>query len=187
MGFLMNKDFDRFKKRVWRDVFIKCGVAGLAAGFFAVAVVLLALKLCNVNLFWVFYMLIGLGGSAAVFCAAFLLLRTDDKKIAKRLDAELMLAERAQTALFYADESSEMLEAQRKDASAALSEIPTRKLPFKHLAVTVALICVFVLSVCALPIITSTVRAEENRQLLRSRFVRSLIGSGRLWTISSRT
>lgn len=157
----MNKDFKRFKKRVWRDVFIKCGVAGLAAGFFAAAVVLLALRLSQINLLWVFYVLIAVGGCAVGFGVSFLLLRTDDRKIAKRLDAELGLKERTQTALYYLGESGDMIEQQRKDMSAALSFIPTKMLPFNNLAVTIALACVFAFSAGALPIIMSTVRADD--------------------------
>ncbi|MDE7463783.1 MAG: hypothetical protein K2M48_02040 [Clostridiales bacterium] len=157
----MNEDFKRFKKRVWRDVFIKCGVAGLASGFFAAAVVLLALKLSDIDLLWVFYLLIGLGGCAVGFGVAFLLLRTDDKKIAKRLDAELGLSERTQTALCYEGASGEMFDAQRNDAGVKLAEIPTKKLPFKNLSATIVNLCVLAVSVCALPIITSTVHAED--------------------------
>ena len=159
----MNEDFNRFKKRVWRDVFIKCGVAGLAAGFFAVAVVLLALRLSEIHLFWAIYVLIAVGGCALGFGVAFLLLRTDDSKIAKRLDAELGLKERAQTAFYYQNESGDMIEAMCKDAGVVLASIPTKMLPFKNLAVTIALSCVLAGSAGGLPLIMAMTPSAEDR------------------------
>ena len=94
----MDENFKKFKRRVWLEILIKCIVCGLAAAFIAVNAVLVPCKLFGIKLLWLFYILIALGGFAVGGGIAFVILRTNDKKIAKRLDSELKLEERVQTA-----------------------------------------------------------------------------------------
>lgn len=133
----MDGNFKKFKKKVWFDILIECLCYGLAAALIAVDAVLLPLKLFGINLFWLFYVLIALGGFALGGGIAFLFLRTNDEKIAKRLDSELKLAERVQTSYGYRGQKGEMYELQRSDASAALGAISVSALAFKHIAATV--------------------------------------------------
>ena len=147
----MNKSFDKYKKRIWLSIIVKCVLAALSCAFLAVNVVLLPCLLCGVHLLWVWYLLIALAGFAVGGGVAFLLFRTDDGKIAKRLDAELNLAERVQTAYVYRDGNEPMQDLQRADAEVALST--ANKLSFGNLAVTIVLAVVLAIGVCALPVI----------------------------------
>lgn len=130
---------------------MKCVLAGAAACVVAVNAVLLPCLLNGVHMLWVWYLLIALGGFCLGGGIAFLFFRTDDKKIAARLDSELHLNERVQTALTYKDEEGKMLDLQRADTASALSGVT--KLSFRNLALTIALAAVFALGVCALPIV----------------------------------
>lgn len=149
----MNESFNRFKRRVWRNVLIKCALASCATAFLAVDAVLLPCLLCSVHLLWVWYVLIALGGLTAGFGIAFLCLRTDDNKIAQLLDSEFALSERVQTAYVYRDAQGDMLQMQRQDADAALCKASVQKLRFGNIALAVILTALLVLSVAALPII----------------------------------
>ena len=75
----MNEQFRKFKKRIWRDIAIKCALSAAAAAVLAVDVVLLPCLLCGVKLFWAWYLLVALGGFCAGGGIAFLFLRTNDK------------------------------------------------------------------------------------------------------------
>lgn len=150
----MDKNFKKFKKRIWFDILIQSICFGLAAGLLAVNAVLLPCKLFGVNLLWIFYVLIALGGCAIGGGITFLVLRTDDRKIAKRLDAELNLGERVQTAFVYSGQKSAMLDLQRVNMSAELGKLPVKALPFKNIAATVLSAAMAVTGVGVAPILS---------------------------------
>lgn len=149
----MDENFNKFKKIVWRNIFIKCLCWGFAAGLLAVNAVLLPCKLFGVRLLWVLYILIGLGGFVLGGGIAFLCLRTDDTGIARMLDKELQLDERVQTALYYSGQESEMLDLQRMNMGAELGKATYKGVPFQN---TVSLILCAVIAVggiAAIPIV----------------------------------
>lgn len=156
----MNEQFLKFKKRIWRDIAIKCALSAAAASVVAVNAVLLPCLLNGVHLMWAWYLLIALGGLCLGGAVAFLIFRTDDKQIAIRLDTELRLNERVQTALLYQKEEGDMLDLQRADACAVLSG--HKKLAFCNLAVTIVLSAVFLAGVCALPIVAVYADTKDN-------------------------
>lgn len=153
----MKENFEKFKKKVWTDILIKCAVSSLSAAFIAVNAVLLPCKLYGINLLWIYYVLIALGGLLLGGGIAFLILRTDDKKIAKRLDAELNLSERVQTALVFGGQKSDMLELQLENTNEALKPIPARALPFKSIAATALCGIILVCGMVAVPVISYAV------------------------------
>ncbi|MDE5722066.1 MAG: hypothetical protein K2I30_04940 [Clostridia bacterium] len=155
----MEENFLKFKKKVWLHILIKCIAAGLAAGLVAVNAVLLPCRLYAINLFWLYYVLIALGGFAIGGGVAFLFLRTDDKKIAKRLDSELHLSERVQTALEYGGQGGAMFEIQRADASSALGAKPKNALRFKNAVATALCAAVFLTGTVSIPVVATTVPA----------------------------
>ena len=77
--------------------------------------------------------------------------RTNDKKIAVRLDGEFRLNERIQTALLYQNKEGEIIDLQREDTVAALKS--TKKLAFCNLALTIVLAALLLVGVCALPVV----------------------------------
>ncbi len=149
----MNEQFRKFKKKVRREIALKCALSAATAAVLAVNAVLLPCLLCKVNLHWAWYLLIAFGAFVLGGGAAFLLLRADDKKIARRLDGELRLSERVQTALYYEGAEGDLPALQRKDTEAALAGLSVKKLPFRNLALTVLLAVVLALGVIAVPVI----------------------------------
>lgn len=157
----MNESFDKFKKRIWLSVIVKCVLAALCCAFAVVNAVLLPCLLCGEHLLWIYYVLIALAGATVGGGVAFLCFRTDDGKIAKRLDSELKLAERVQTAYVYRDSDGAMSDLQRADAETSLSNF-ANKLSFGNLAVTIVLAVALALGVCAAPIITVYADASKS-------------------------
>lgn len=155
----MQKDFEKFKKRVWLHILIKCAVAAVLTGFTLVSAVLLPCRLFGVKIFWLWYVLIALGGMALGGGIAFFVLKTTDKKIAGLIDGELNLAERVVTAYDYSSYRGEMYSAQREDAAAALASLPAKSLPFKNLVATAICGVLAVAMVVAVPVIGFTVPA----------------------------
>ena len=157
----MEENFLKFKKKVWLHILIKCISVGLAAGFLAVNAVLLPCRLYGIKLFWLYYVLIALGGIAVGGGITFLILRTDDKKIAQRLDSDFNLSERVQTSLAYSGQSGEMLEAQRADTSAVLAATLAAKsassLAFKNILATVLCGCISIVGIVSVPVVATTV------------------------------
>lgn len=147
----MNEQFQKLKKRIRVETAVKCALSAAAAAVLAVNIVLLPCLLNGVHLLWAWYLLIALGAAALGGAVAFAFFRTDDKKVAARIDGELNLNERVQTALTYQGEEGKMLDLQRADTASALAGV--QKLSFRNLALTVILAAVFVLGVCTLPIV----------------------------------
>lgn len=153
----MDKNFKAFKKEVWIEILIKCLSIGLAVAFLAVDAVLLPCILYGIDLFVLFYILIALGGFVLGGGIAFLIFRTNDKKIAMRLDKELNLQERVQTAYTFSGQSSDILDLQRNDASRALGGVSLSSLKFANLAALIMSAVIAVTAIAALPVMVGTV------------------------------
>lgn len=149
----MGKDFEKFKKRVWTHILISCAVIAAMAGFLAVVAVLLPCRLFGIKIFWLLYVLIAFGGMALGGGIAFLFLRTDDKKIARRLDSELKLSERVVTAYDYSAYEGAMVEAQREDTANVLASARVNSLSFKNLILTAVCAVLALAFIVAVPVI----------------------------------
>lgn len=150
---MVNGHFSKFKKKVWFDIFAKCFLIALASALVLTSAVLLPCKLTENDILWVYYVLIALGGFAAGFGISFACFKTNDKKIAMRLDRELKLDESVQTALEFSHDSGDMPALQREKTAERLADIPARSLRFKGIAVYAVCAVICVLSIVAIPII----------------------------------
>lgn len=148
----MDANFKKFKKKVWFEILIKCLACGLAAAFLAVDAVFLPCRLFGVELFWLYYVLIGLGGFIIGGAVAFLIYRTNDKEIAKRLDRELGLHERTQTAYAFSGQQSDILDLQRENTSEVLGGVPVSSLKFANLTALILSGVIAIVGIAALPI-----------------------------------
>lgn len=149
----MDGNFKKFKKKVWLEILIKCLSCGLAAAGVAVVAVLLPCRLYGIQLFWLYYVLIALGGFIVGGGTAFLIFRTNDKKIAMRLDKELGLHERVQTAYVFSGQQSDILDLQRTDTSATLGGASAASLHFANLAALILAGVIALVSIPAIPVI----------------------------------
>ena len=160
----MDQNFKRFKKRIWLDIVIKCLNYGLAVAALAVDAVMLPCKLCGIELVWLYYILIGLGGFVLGGGISFLCLKTNDKDIARRLDIDLNLEERVATAYAFNGQKSDMLDLQMANTVETLGGISLKALPFKNIAATIMAGVIAVTGIVCIPFIAyfaTPVYAEE--------------------------
>ena len=129
----MGEIFQRFRARANLIRILRAVLTGLGAGALLSGVLNLLARLELLPLSSGLPFLIGGGVALAVGVTLFLLVRTDDRSLARMLDSELSLDERVETMHQYKDGDSALLRLQREDAEAALSAIPTCRLRFKRL------------------------------------------------------
>lgn len=122
----MSDSFEKLKKRFLINAVIVSVVCGVSAGVFCAFAVLLALKLSGIAINAGFYVLIGFGVAAACGGVLFLALRPTDKKVAKKLDNEYSLGERAQTMVEFGNSEGEIIALQRADATERLAALPKK-------------------------------------------------------------
>ena len=119
-----NDGFGRFKKKLRRNAWIKSLLFGVSCGLLAAAGIIIYQKMTTVSPQLLLYLPIGAGVALLTGLLAFLVLRPSIKKIARRLDNELMLGEKVQTMLEYQDSQEDMLILQREDANEKLMNQP---------------------------------------------------------------
>jgi len=129
----MGERFLKLKRKAFRIRLLKSILAGAAAflGCFGALSLLSRYGVLSVGqpLLWA-----SSGGALAiVWLAAFFLLRTSDKALAKRLDQRFGLQERVQTMLEYQNESDAIHELQRRDADAALERLEDKRVVGRRL------------------------------------------------------
>lgn len=169
----MNETFNRIKKKRLLYAIIESAICGLAAGLIVMGVVLLALKLSEINIGAGYYVLMFILPAGITGALMFLKLRPTDKSLAKSLDREYDLHEKVQTSFEYRDREGAVLQLQREDADHALNNLPKRKPKIKTLVIY-AIVCVLALSISitsiALP--TKAEDATENIEIKRYELVR---------------
>ncbi len=150
----MSENFKKLKTKSLYKALAVSALIGVSAGLVSVGIILLSLKLCAISLNAGYYVLIGFAAAAGCFGLTFLLLKPNDKKLAKKLDAEYGLRESVQTMVEYKGEEGGLIEMQRLAADKKLSSLPKSKPRLSkiwHLVlIPVAAVSVFITSV-ALP------------------------------------
>lgn len=123
----MTQNFEAIKKKYARQAWIAAAVLGVLCGVTVACALLLAFKLSAIELAWYFYLLIGLGVAALCVYPWFLLLRPDDKKLAKKLDSEFGLKQKVQTMVEFSGETGAMAVLQREQTDGALTEAAAKR------------------------------------------------------------
>ena len=91
---------------------------------------------------WYFSLLIGLGSAVLLGTVLAIILRPSDRRIARMIDREFSLGERAETMTVLRGESGDMIELQREDANRRLAELPVRSFRIKRIGAAVAVLLV---------------------------------------------
>jgi len=122
----MNRGFAKFKEKIRFNAIVKCLLSGFSAVAAALGGTMLGVRLCEAELPWYLYLVIGFGaallGAGVPFAVyARILLGIGDKRIAKRLDRDMDMGERAQTLVEFRGSEGEMIALQREDTEQRLS------------------------------------------------------------------
>ncbi len=129
----MNKNFYKFKKRLFGFRILKASLAGGAIGALASGAALILDKLEWIAFSPTVPIFIGAGAGVAAFLLFFLMLWKSDKRLARELDEEFKLSEKVQTAVAFRDDVGEMQSLQREDTENTLEDIKKSRLKAKNL------------------------------------------------------
>ena len=109
-------------KNKYKLMAIICAVAlGVFCGVIVACSLLLAFKLSEIELLWVYYLLIGIGAAACCAVPFYFLLRPSDKKLAQKLDKQYSLNQKVQTMVEFAHEEGAIITLQREQTNDALA------------------------------------------------------------------
>lgn len=116
----MGENFKRFKIKAKKTRIAKSVMAALASGLlvFGVLGLLFSFEVAELDAY--LRVLLSIGAACISFFTVWFANGTSDKAIARMLDRELLLKERAVTMLGFLDEDTSIYELQRMDADAAL-------------------------------------------------------------------
>ena len=124
------KDFERFKKKVIREHFIKSILVGLGVGLLAAALAVVVSFLTNPNAAAIVGSIAGVLFAGASGYYYWYKAKPTDKKIALRLDKKLGLREKCATMIEFRDKEDALVNKQREDTQVTLAEKPTRALKY---------------------------------------------------------
>lgn len=148
------KGFEKFKKRIQLELLIQSIISSLFISLVVISSLLLYVKIKDIEYSLLYLILIALGIFVILFCLLFIIRKPSKIKIAKRIDKELNLKEKVQTMVAYENESSFMIDLQRKSTYDTLNGINVKKLAMKFSIVSLVLLlisCVFCVSAIAYP------------------------------------
>ncbi len=129
----MGVNFIKFKKKAFKIRLFKSISLALALGIFTVGILMLLAKLELIESRNFLYSFIGAAAALLIGGVLFFVFGFSDIELARRLDAELSLAERVETMLEFSAEESAIHKLQREDANERLSSISTKFLKIKGL------------------------------------------------------
>ncbi|MGN0812286.1 MAG: hypothetical protein ACI4MQ_02100 [Candidatus Coproplasma sp.] len=146
---------DNFKV-VKNKYIIMAVVAAVALGVFCGVItacsLLLAFKLSEIELLWVYYVLIGAAVAACCAVPFYFLLRPNDRKLAAKLDKQYSLNQKVQTMVEFAGAEGAMVTLQREQTNEALAVAAKARPDFKGLikfvfipVMAVAIACVSII------------------------------------------
>lgn len=123
----MGAGFKKFKRKVLWNTIIRAVSYALSCGAVAVALTVAVLKLIGVEQNFIYHIISGAVATAVGGTISFGLLLRSNTRIAKSVDEELGLGEKAQTMLEFDGADGVIIELQRQDADARLKELSSRK------------------------------------------------------------
>lgn len=145
----MTDNFKVVKSKYNKLAVISAVALGVFCGVIVACALLLAFKLSQIELLWVYYVLIGVAVSACCALPFYFLLRPNDKKLAERLDKQYSLNQKVQTMVEFSGQEGAIISLQREQANDALAVAAKARPDFKGLlkfifipVIAVAIACV---------------------------------------------
>ncbi len=129
----MDGNFKKIKKKYIIGAVLNSLLCALAAGLATAGIILLSLKLGGVEAKILFYLPAGIGAAVLCGAVAFFAMRPTDKKVARRIDEEYALNERAQTALAFGGKDGAVVEIQRAEAGEKLAALSVSAVKFSKI------------------------------------------------------
>lgn len=139
----MSGNFGKIKKKYLLAAIIKGVAVGVSFCLAAVGALLLANKVADAGIHWAVFIPVALCAFAAAGAVTFVLLRPTDYALAKKLDVQYALGEKAQTMVVYRDSDDDMAVLQREDTHERLGAIAVNTAGLRHIwqYLLIAVIC----------------------------------------------
>ena len=159
--------FRKFFAKFHKHALIKSAGFGVSVAVLAVSTTWLVCKRLGVAISPVWYIAAGVALAAAAFASLYFILRPNQKRVAKALDGQLGLGEKAQTMVEFQNADGDMIALQREDTerrlqNTPLSAVKTGKL-WKHLVAPVLAVAMLVVAAVTPMRVIAPVGEEEPR------------------------
>lgn len=138
----MSLSFKKFLRRARCGAALKAVAYALSTGLITVGVLLLLIKRDLLSMQNTYAILIAVAATLIVGLSLFFILRPGEKRVARRLDRELSLGERVETALEFADREGGIYELQREDTEERLSAIPLKSFKIKRITAALSVLAI---------------------------------------------
>ncbi|MDE7256921.1 MAG: hypothetical protein K2N50_03060, partial [Clostridia bacterium] len=129
----MSENFRKIKKKYMTVAIVAGAILGACLGVALTCTLAVIFKTCAVNFHWALYIPVALVLSAGAGWLFFLLLKPDDKRIAKKLDSEFALNQKVQTMVEYAGVEGDLPELQRQQTDEVLGGVAKKRVNLKWL------------------------------------------------------
>lgn len=122
---------EKFKRKIMLEVLIKSLAIGTSIGGGLASIIAIICKTCGVDIAVGFYILMGIVLAALGSVMFYFILKPNEKAIARRLDKQLNLNEKAITMVEYQESQDQMAVLQRENTYSVLKDIPVKKFKMK--------------------------------------------------------
>ncbi|MDE7100937.1 MAG: hypothetical protein K2O05_03685 [Anaeroplasmataceae bacterium] len=122
---------EKFKRKIMLEVLIKSLAIGISIGGSLASIIAIICKTCGVDIAVWFYILMGIALAALGSVMFYFILKPNEKEIARRLDKQLNLNEKAITMVEYQESQEQMAVLQREDTKSVLENTSVKKFKMK--------------------------------------------------------
>lgn len=129
----MSENFRKIKKKYLTVAIIASCILGACLGVALACTLAVVFKTCGVNVHWAVYIPVALVLAAGAGWLFFLILRPNDKRIAKKLDRDFALNQKVQTMVEFAQVEGEIPALQREQTNEALGAVAKKRVDLKWL------------------------------------------------------
>lgn len=129
----MSENFRKIKKKYLTVAVVASCILGVCLGVALACALAVVFKTCDVKVHWAVYIPVALVISAGTGFLFFLILRPDDRRIAKKLDRDYSLNQKVQTMVEFANAEGDIHELQREQTDEALGAVAKKRVDLKGL------------------------------------------------------
>lgn len=133
----MEKDFNKFRRRLLLENTIKSVLISVACSLLITGLLFWITAMCNYLFHWAVYAGCGVGIFVVLLIISLIVIKPTDKDIALRVDNELNLNERTATMIEFKDEYSLLIDKQRRDAEEKLHKNSPKMIKLKVFSTTI--------------------------------------------------
>lgn len=131
--YAVSENFNKIKRKYKNIAIIAGCILGVCCGIALTCVIAVALKVSGVNFHFALYIPVAAALSAGAAFLFYLIIKPDDAFIAKKLDKEFNLGQKAQTMVEYAAVEGAMPALQREQTNEVLGEVAKKRVSLKWL------------------------------------------------------